>query len=85
MDKDYLTQAIKSFRPDSEFSYTDKDYSTIKWDVLNGDAPTIEEIELEIDHLKELDAQSETEKAAAKAALLTKLGITAEEAALLLS
>jgi hypothetical protein len=85
MEKDYLSAAIKSLRPTSEFSYINEDYSTIKWDVLEGKAPTLEEVELEIDHLKELDAQSKLDKATAKAELLIKLGITADEAALLLS
>jgi hypothetical protein len=53
--------------------------------VLEGVEPTLKELELEIDHLKKLEAQSELDKANAKAELLTKLGITAEEAALLLS
>lgn len=85
MDQHYLTRAIKSLRPDSEFSYTDNNYSTIKWDVLNGDAPTIEEIETEIVKLKAADKKAEKAAADAKAALLTKLGITADEAVLLLS
>lgn len=85
MDKFYLVKAIKSLRPESEFSFTDNDYSTIKWHILDGNAPTVEEIELEIDHLKAIDAQTEQDKAAAKESLLNKLGITAEEAVLLLS
>lgn len=85
MEKDYLPIAIQSLRPTSEFSYTNDDYLTIQWDVLDGDAPTFEEIGLEIKRLKALDIKIEKDKATAKAALLTKLGITAEEAALLLS
>jgi hypothetical protein len=85
MEKDYLVLAIKSLRPTAEFSYFNDDYSTIKWDVLEGVEPTLKELELEIDHLKKLEAQSELDKANAKAELLTKLGITADEAALLLS
>lgn len=85
MEKDYLSAAIQSLRPASEFSYTNDDYLTIKWDVLEGDAPTLEEIGLEIKRLKALDIKIEKNNATAKAALLTKLGITAEEAALLLS
>lgn len=76
----YLTQAIKNLRPESEFSYTDDDYSTIKWDVLNGSAPTQKEINDEIAKIK----KNESAKVEAKAALLARLGVTAEEAALLL-
>ena len=85
MDKNYLSLAIKSLQPTAEFSFSDMDYSTIKWDVLNGDAPTIEEIEAKIVKLKAADKSAEKAAADAKAALLTKLGITADEAALLLS
>lgn len=77
---DYLVQAIRSLRPESEFSFTDNDYSTIKWDVLESDAPTAKEIDDEIKRIK----ASEASKEAAKAALLERLGITADEAALLL-
>jgi hypothetical protein len=58
---------------------------TIKWDVLEGDAPTLEEIESEIARIKALDIKIEKDNVKAKADLLTKLGITPEEAALLLS
>ncbi len=85
MEKDYLSAAIQSLRPTSEFSYTNDDYLTIQWDVLEGDAPTLEEIGLEIKRLKALDIKIEKDNVKAKADLLTKLGITPEEAALLLS
>ena len=80
----YLTKAIRSLRAGAEFSFIGDDYSTIKWDVLEGEAPTKAEIETEIakikaDEKKEIKANSE-----AKAALLERLGITADEAALLL-
>ncbi len=84
MEKDYLVSAIKSLRPTAEFSYSDNNYSTIKWDVLEGNAPTFEEIEIEINRLQQEDLIKIQEQAAAKEALLNKLGITAEEAALLL-
>ncbi len=32
----YLVDAIKLLKPTAEFSFTDNDYSTIKWDVLEG-------------------------------------------------
>jgi hypothetical protein len=85
MEKNYLSAAIQSLRPNSEFSYINDDYLTIKWDVLEGEAPTLEEIESEIARIKALDIKIEKDNVKAKAALLTKLGITAEEAALLLS
>jgi hypothetical protein len=80
-----LSKAIKFLRPTAEFSFTDDDYSTVKWDVLDGEAPTQSEIDAAIltINAKEL-ADAET-KAAAKAALLDRLGITDDEAKLLLS
>jgi hypothetical protein len=81
----YLLDAIKSLRPLAEFSYTNDDYSTVKWDVLEGKAPTQSEIDAEIAKIKAAEITDVQTKAAAKAALLDRLGITADEAALLLS
>jgi hypothetical protein len=83
--KDYLELAIRKLRPTAEFSYNDSDYSTIKWDVLEGDAPTKAEIDAAIKQIKSEEVTKEEEAAKAKAALLERLGITAEEAKLLLS
>lgn len=75
-----LTIAIKNLRPEAEFSYNDNDYSTIKWDILEGDAPTKKEIDEEIARIQ----NEELAKAGQKQALLDRLGITADEARLLL-
>ena len=80
-----LTKAIKSLKPSSEFSFTNDDYSTIKWDLLEGDAPTQSEIDSAILQIKVNELAEAKTKAAAKAALLERLGITADEAALLLA
>jgi hypothetical protein len=80
----YLVKAIKSLKPSAEFSFTEEDYSTIKWDVLEGVAPTIDEINAEIVKIKAQEELDKASKAANKAALLERLGITAEEATLLL-
>ena len=81
----YLVKAIKKLKPSAEFSFTENDYSTIKWDVLDGEAPTQAEIDDAIEQVKADEAQAELDKAEAKAALLDRLGITEEEAKLLLS
>ena len=47
-----LIQAIKKLHPEAEFSLIDDDYSTIKWDVLEGDAPTQKEIDAAIKQIK---------------------------------
>jgi len=80
-----LTNAIKSLRPGAEFWFTESDYSTIVWHELEGTAPTAKEIENEIKRLKALDVTAEADRVAAKSALLTRLGITEDEARLLLS
>ena len=82
--ENYLVKAIKKLRPNSEFSFTDNDYSTIKWDVLEGDAPTQAEIDEAIEQVKADEITEAEAKAAQKAALLERLGITQEEANLLL-
>jgi len=82
--ENYLTKAIRKLKPNSEFSYTDYDYSTIKWDVLEGTAPTQSEIDAAIVQIKADEITEAATKATARQALLTKLGITQEEAQLLL-
>ena len=81
----YLALAIKKLRPSAEFSFIDDNYSTTKWDVLQGDAPTEAEINAAIEQIKADEAQAQLDKAAKKQALLERLGITTEEANLLLS
>ena len=82
---EYLAKAIKNLKPTAEFSYKEDDYSTIKWDLLDGDAPTKKQIDDEIKRIKAAEITDAEANATAKAALLSKLGITAQEAALLLS
>ena len=79
-----LTKAIKYLRPTAEFSYTDDDYSTIKWDVLEGKAPTQAEIDAAILDIKANELSEAKAKVEAKGALLERLGITEDEAKLLL-
>lgn len=78
----YLTKAIHKLKPNSEFSITNNDYSTIKWDVLEGDAPTQAEIDDAIEQVKVEEAQAEVAAAQAKAAAeakLAALGLTTED------
>lgn len=81
----HLVAAIRKLRPNSEFSFQNNDYSTIKWDVLKGDAPTQAEVDAAIEQVKADEIVLAKAKAEAKAALLDRLGITAEEARLLLA
>jgi hypothetical protein len=82
--KDYLNLAIHRLKPNSAFVIYDNDYSTVIWHEIDGDAPTKAEIDAAIKQIKSEEVGEEKAKAAAKAALLDRLGITAEEAALLL-
>ena len=81
---EYICHAIWKLKPNSEFSFVDDDYSTIKWDVLEGKAPTKAEVDAAIEQVKEEEAQTAAQAAAKRQALLDKLGITEEEAKLLL-
>lgn len=85
MDDKYLVKAIQSLKPNAEFALVDGDYSTIEWHVLEGKAPTQAEIDAEIAKIEAAELDAETDKAVAKAALLNRLGITADEAKLLLA
>lgn len=82
---DYLNEAIKSLRPGAEFAYYAEDYSTITWSTLDGEAPTIEEIDAEIERIKADEITFAANRATAKAALLDRLGLTEADAKLLLS
>ena len=81
----YLSRAIRKLKPNSEFSFSDQDYSTIKWDVLDGEAPTKKEIDDAIKAVKAEEANQVKSNAKSKADLLDRLGITEDEAKLLLS
>jgi hypothetical protein len=81
----YLVDAIKLLKPTAEFSFTDNDYSTIKWDVLEGDAPTQKEIDDAIKTVKAKEAADAKARASNKTALLERLGITEDEFKILLS
>ncbi len=79
---DYLYKAIKKLKPNAEFSYTDNDYSTIKWDVLEGKAPSQKQIDdaieqVKIDEINQVEAKAEA-KALAQAKLAA-LGLTVED------
>jgi hypothetical protein len=75
----YLVKAIKKLHPEAEFSFITDDYSTIKWDVLNGDAPTQLEIDQAIEQVKADERAEELAKATKKTALLKRLGLTEDE------
>ena len=75
----YLVKAITKLKPTAEFSYTDEDYSTIKWDVLDGDPPTQSEIDAAIKAIKAEEKAEFKAKETAKQAILDRIGLTADE------
>lgn len=82
----YFQEALKSLRPDKEFS-TYEDDTVIVWNDENVVSPTQEEIEVEIARLKALDnskidAANEL-KESAKAKLVAGQPLTPEEASAL--
>ena len=84
MNSSELTKAIKFLKPEAEFSFQNADYSTIKWDILDGVAPTLEQLEDALLKLKSAEEAAIAEASAKRQALLDKLGITEDEARLLL-
>jgi hypothetical protein len=82
MEEKYLIEAIQSLKPSAEFVLSDGDYSTIKWDELEGVAPTMAEIETKIEQIKsdEIAAKikAENNRLAAQAKL-EALGLTADD------
>ncbi len=78
----YLSLAIQKLCPDSEYKFSDQDYSTIEWIKLEGEAPSQAEIDAAIEQVKADEAQAEIDKAAKKAAAeakLAALGLTADD------
>lgn len=80
MTHEQITKALISLTPNAQWTLTGDDFDNLIW-LSEGNAPTLAEIEAEIASFP----NKESAKIAEKAALLAKLGITADEAKLLLS
>jgi hypothetical protein len=79
---EYLSEAILELRPEAHFSYNNNDYSTVKWDVLEGDAPTLAEIEAAVAIVKTKKQNEASQRASDKAAAQAKLealGLTTDD------
>lgn len=83
--KNYLFEAIKNLTNGAGCMIWDNDYSTVQWVDFDGTPPTQSEIDGEIARIKKQEIIDQKNAIKAKADLLAKLGITADEAALLLS
>jgi hypothetical protein len=78
----HLTKAIKALRPQAEFSFINDDYTTIIWDSLEGNPPTLNEINAAIEKIKadEIQATKDAEKAKLAAqSKLEALGLTSDD------
>ena len=73
MTNEDLVKAIKYLKPTAEFSFQDVDYSTIKWDILEGDAPTWAEIQTAHIAVQEAEAQAQAAREAKRVTALAKL------------
>lgn len=84
MTSEDIVKAIKRLKPTAQFSMTENDFSSVKWDFIEGNAPTMKELEdvLKVINAEELAAQAQVETK--KQEVLAKLGLTAEEMAALL-
>jgi hypothetical protein len=84
MDNLTISKALLNLVPGALWTLRGDDYANLEWE-SEGNPPTLAEIESEISKLTTKE-KAEADKAEAdKAALLAKLGITADEAKLLLS
>lgn len=69
----FLSQAISSLRPNSEFTFYGEDYSSIQWIKLDGEPPSLEEVEQEVQNQKTLFETKQEQRQAAKNSAQIKL------------
>jgi hypothetical protein len=79
-----LHDAIQSLRPDKGFTMTNDDPSTIIWQDESVITPTQSEIDAAVKSMQSKKIADEKAKEAARKTVLEKLGLSADEAALLL-
>jgi hypothetical protein len=85
MTSQELIDAIFYIAPDSEFSFTEADLSTLKWDSTDIERPTDKDIIAAIPLAKAAKEAAIAEKDAAKLAILAKVGLTQDEVNALLA
>lgn len=84
MTHEEIIEALQSLAPQSEWTLSGDNYADLAW-LSDGIPPSVADIEKEIAAIPAKKTKAKSDAEAAKAALLTKLGITADEATLLLS
>jgi hypothetical protein len=77
--------AIKSLRPNVEWSMSGEDVENIIWHTPNVDSLTEEEVQNEIIRLEQVQKTELDAKAIQKSAILERLGLTEEELKVVLS
>lgn len=80
-----LVACLLAFQPGAEWKIDNNDYSSLEWYSVT-DKPTLEQLEncwLQVLESKQLKLDELAQKAAARVDLLNRLGITAQEADLL--
>jgi len=84
MNPKIVKMAIENLCPDAEYTYDDDNLDEIIW-IKGTNPPSKTAIIAEMAKVEEAETQKATQAQIAKEALLEKLGITADEAKLLLS
>lgn len=79
MTAEELVKAIKHLKPTADFSFQENDYSTITWHKLEGNAPSIDELQ------EALKIVQSNEKKQLEMLQLQKVNVEAKLAALGLS
>jgi len=85
-----IVKAIRQLKPTAQFSFSSQDalqidsedYLTIKWDVLEGDAPTWQEVQEAYLAVQQAESEAKAEAEAKKATALGKLealGLTTDD------
>ena len=85
MELHYLIKSLQKLRPNENFSITENDLNSLIWVNDTVTTPSKSEIEVAIKAVKVEEKAAAEAKAAQRKAILDRLGITSEEAALLLS
>jgi hypothetical protein len=83
MNNELIAKALQLLAPEAEWTLIGDDYSNIEW-LSDSPKPTAKQVADKVAELPALEAADLEAAQNAKAALLDRLGITADEAALLL-
>lgn len=80
-----IASALKTTFPTAEFTISDNDPKTLDWHSTDILKPTNAQIDSAVANYETLLAAQKAEKEAVRQSVLSKLGLTAEEAAALLA